>query len=828
MIGLPTQTVALDFAANAAEFAVNWFLQSTLLILAGLAVGALLRRHGSAVQSVVYCTTLAAALVCPLATWGLSLMGVPGWSVKLPSAWSEAPVAAAATAEQSPAETPLVASASDVAESLPTQAPPDKVYSAVDPSWQPSMGVGERSPSPVSELPDVAVAESSPTVAPVVDPVAEAPPAERTETRVIIHRYGAAVLIGAAVWLVVAAGLGVRLAAAWRRLAHLRRRAAPADDQARAACHTLASRMEVSTPDVLYSPFLPSPCLAGINQPAVLLPDETLNLSLHDVLIHELAHLKRRDCHWNLLRQLATSLFFFQPLLWVLSRRIETTAEEVCDDFVVQFGGDRHAYAHRLVDLAELSTAPMAAAGVGIVSLRSMLARRVARVLDTSRSLSTRVGNLLLAVVIVGGLLGVTFAGFLGLEPKASDAKSAVAERDVVTDETTTDDDGALDEQAEGAGEEEPDATTTIEGRVLDPAGRAVAGATVVAQRWIHDPEEPKTPIAETKSGGDGRFEISFPKQDDATIVAAAEGFGAAFVRQEAIEPDREPTLQLVKDDAPIKGRVVDLEGNPLAGVTVQIGGVAATEDEDLDPWLKAIAQGQILWEANNHYFSGRTPQNPPHVPDSVTTDSDGAFTIRGIGRERQFRIALTGPTIAHTRATVVTREMESVVAKDGMPDPDWSRQHTIYGANCQIVAAPTQPIEGVVRDAETGQPLAGVAVESYRMAPRGLSGARLIRTDSDDQGRFRLVGMPKGPGKQIIAVPGDDLPYLMREFDVPEQPGIEPVEMELELHRGVWISGQVTDKATGEPVGNPRSSFAYYYAYRSNPYAQALPEFDD
>lgn len=43
---------------------------------------------GSAVQSLVYRTTLACVLFCPLATWGLGQAGVAGWSVKLPEGFT--------------------------------------------------------------------------------------------------------------------------------------------------------------------------------------------------------------------------------------------------------------------------------------------------------------------------------------------------------------------------------------------------------------------------------------------------------------------------------------------------------------------------------------------------------------------------------------------------------------------------------------------------------------------------------------------------------------------------------------------------------------------
>src|SRR4029079_13736125 len=85
------ETVALNFARGAAGLAVNWLIQSTLLIVGGIVVGRLLRARGSAVQSAVYRTTLVAVVVCPLATWGLSLLGVSGWSLQMPAAYSAAP-----------------------------------------------------------------------------------------------------------------------------------------------------------------------------------------------------------------------------------------------------------------------------------------------------------------------------------------------------------------------------------------------------------------------------------------------------------------------------------------------------------------------------------------------------------------------------------------------------------------------------------------------------------------------------------------------------------------------------------------------------------------
>src|SRR6185312_5734799 len=175
----------------------------------------------------------------------------------------------------------------------------------------------------------------------------------------------------------------------------------------------LARRMQLKLPGVLRSPFLSSPCLDGLRRPAILLPEEA-EQELRDTFVHELAHLARRDGLWNLLRQLATAALWVQPLLWVLSRRIEETAEEVCDDFVVAFGADRGRYAGYLLELAGRRLPPPAPAGVGMISLRSLLARRVVRILDVSRRPCTRLGVRAAGLILAAGVAATGLAGLLG------------------------------------------------------------------------------------------------------------------------------------------------------------------------------------------------------------------------------------------------------------------------------------------------------------------------------------------------------------------------------------------------------------------------------
>jgi len=399
---LPTSL--LDGAAALAGLGLNWLVQSSLLLVAGLSVAWLLRRRGPAAQSVVCRTTLVAVLVCPLITWGLTRSGVSGWSIPLPVAWSmpEVPEATAIADDELIPERDV----GQVVRPAPTTAAETVDMSVADklPEVPIAPAGGELTASPAAET--APGRHASPALEP---PRRPAP---------VIHRFGLVASCVCLAWLVTAGVLGLRLVVTSRRLWRLRASAARAEPDTVGVCRQVASLMRVVPPEVKHSPYLQSPCLAGLRRPAVLLPEASLAMRLRDVLIHELAHLRRRDCHWKLLGRLSIAVCFFQPLLWILIRRLQTTAEEVCDDYVVQHGGDRRAYARGLVSIAELSSSSLAAAGVGIVSFRSMLARRIARIMDTSRSLSTRAGYLCLALVIVGGLLGTGVVGLVGVGPR--------------------------------------------------------------------------------------------------------------------------------------------------------------------------------------------------------------------------------------------------------------------------------------------------------------------------------------------------------------------------------------------------------------------------
>lgn len=99
------------------------------------------------------------------------------------------------------------------------------------------------------------------------------------------------------------------------------------------------------------------PTALGLYRPAVVLPPWTLSelssTDLNSVLVHELAHLRRRDDWTNLLQKLVRTVFFFHPAVWWIENRLSLEREMACDEHVLANTDDPRAYAECLVSLAE-------------------------------------------------------------------------------------------------------------------------------------------------------------------------------------------------------------------------------------------------------------------------------------------------------------------------------------------------------------------------------------------------------------------------------------------------------------------------------------------
>jgi len=201
-----------------------------------------------------------------------------------------------------------------------------------------------------------------------------------------------------AVWSVIAsvglAGVGIGL---WR-LRELRRDCTPIDAQSldpmlRRTLLEFRSRRPVT---LCVSDGLRVPTALGFLNPLIVIPawamKELSPAELNSILIHELAHLQRRDDWTNLAQKIVRALLFFHPAVWWIERELSLEREMACDDVVLAKTSNPRAYAQCLVSLAEKSfmRRGLALAQAAVNRMRQT-SLRVTQILHGKRSGATAV-----------------------------------------------------------------------------------------------------------------------------------------------------------------------------------------------------------------------------------------------------------------------------------------------------------------------------------------------------------------------------------------------------------------------------------------------------
>jgi beta-lactamase regulating signal transducer with metallopeptidase domain len=133
------------------------------------------------------------------------------------------------------------------------------------------------------------------------------------------------------------------------------------------------------------------PMAWGLWRASVTLPEDASTWPedrLRIVLLHELAHVKRRDCLTHILAQVSCAFYWFNPLAWVAARHVRAERERACDDLVLASGTPGADYADQLLEIARVMRAGRFSSVVAGASLamanRSQLEGRLMAILDPS------------------------------------------------------------------------------------------------------------------------------------------------------------------------------------------------------------------------------------------------------------------------------------------------------------------------------------------------------------------------------------------------------------------------------------------------------------
>lgn len=209
-------------------------------------------------------------------------------------------------------------------------------------------------------------------------------------------------------WGLLRIGQGVR------QVRGLVRRARPVDEPRFARA---LGRDNPKAAPVLISDEVDAAVVVGFLRPVIVLAAALARMpgaTLDQILLHERAHVRRRDPLWGLLQRIVTSVYWFHPLVHLAGRAMARSREEACDDDVIA----RHQptdYAQTLLALATTGAQGRRRLPGGAMHIRSGIEGRIRRIVAppaTSGGLSeaARITAVSAGLLLLGGPLAMALA----------------------------------------------------------------------------------------------------------------------------------------------------------------------------------------------------------------------------------------------------------------------------------------------------------------------------------------------------------------------------------------------------------------------------------
>lgn len=319
---------------------------------------------------------------------------------------------------------------------------------------------------------------------------------------------------------------------------------------------------------------------------------------------------------------------------------------------------------------------------------------------------------------------------------------------------------------------------TTIAGTVRGAAGEPVPNASVVAlarrpfgpgERGMRDEV-----LATALSDSAGRFRFDLPDRADLWLTGHV-------VTVRASEPNRAPATLMVRlggatgeanltlqPATPLRGKLLDARGRPAGGVRVEVvrAGDAVTE-----PVLGAAPAGPSAW------------------PSPTTTAPDGTFVFPALGGTSNVWVRVDDPRFA----------LDTFRVDDG---------------GDEFRLAPVRPLAVAVRAADTRAPVAGARVTvitdrvaahpHFSAADHAARGPRSVPADieavANGRGLVKIGLAPDDRAEVLVVPPPGDIPYVGVRARAEVHAGSEEAQLVVNLPRGRWLTGTVTD-AAGKPL---------------------------
>lgn len=156
--------------------------------------------------------------------------------------------------------------------------------------------------------------------------------------------------------------------------------------------------------DLYISPCVASPLSFGIIKPVVIMPIIKLNDGqIEHIIFHELIHHKHKDILINYIICLLGAVYWFNPVVYIMFRRIKLDMEIYCDYSVISYTRDNIDYGNTIISIAE-QRVRMKMANYFSDSKNNLI-RRITRISNFNKKSSVMTGRMVFAFLTIVTLM---------------------------------------------------------------------------------------------------------------------------------------------------------------------------------------------------------------------------------------------------------------------------------------------------------------------------------------------------------------------------------------------------------------------------------------
>jgi beta-lactamase regulating signal transducer with metallopeptidase domain/uncharacterized GH25 family protein len=385
----------------------------------------------------------------------------------------------------------------------------------------------------------------------------------------------------------------------------------------------LARRVELWETDAVASP-----ALFGLLRLRLLVPrgfgGQFTGRELRYIFLHELAHVKRGDLWLNWLVTALQIIHWFNPLLWLGFARLRADRELACDELALLRAGDSAgtAYGETVVKLLENLSRPEAIPGlVGILEDKKQMRRRISMIANFRRPGKWSA----LAVILIAGIAAAALTN-----AQTEKSASAIASRPDLTGAVT----------AKGG------STLPVPANVFIATAAPKTGTSTFCPSCYADC------VKHSRTDAQGNFKIeSLDPQLTFQILAVAKGYQPKSVSK--VDPAKGPVkveLEPIQaadasPDRSLRGRVLDVKGNPIAGAVVEMVGTETRDGGGSWGALPGIDPLAVTDDNGEFLITSKKPFELMDLKISARTFADKNFSKLPSGKENEL-VMTEGATI--------------------------------------------------------------------------------------------------------------------------------------------------------------------------------------